>query len=295
MNEAADIEIGAGNLPPFVLFDAVGAAFKPVVNLNRQTGQSAYRIKPAGASNRANEAVEVSTIAEVARAMLIDGRPARVQSVSGGSVNYLTYGKQKLVRYELDPAIANEIGVPSKGEVAQVQAEAHNRMEQQVVKPTNLILYGPPGTGKTFATAAEAIRLCGEPVSQDREELMAAYRRLLDAGRIEFVTFHQSISYEDFVEGLRPTQASEDGAAGFELRPVQGVFRRIARRAETSTGPGDASFSIAGRQVFKMSIGEAATLTTLTCSKRLLQAAVRCSDSRKSTGAINASPIVKRS
>ncbi len=265
LNEAADIEIDAGNPAPFVLFDSAGAAFKPVVNQNRQTGQSAYRIKPGGASNRADEAIEVATIAEVARAMLIDGRPARVQSVSGGSVNYLSYGKQKLVRYELDPAIANETGLPAKGEVAQsmsvgrdVQAEAHNEMELQVVKPTNLILYGPPGTGKTYATAAEAIRLCGEPVPEDRDELMAAYRRLLDAGRIEFVTFHQSTSYEDFVEALRPTQSSDDGSAGFELRPEQGVFRRIARRAETSTGPGDASFSIAGRKVFKMSIGEAA-------------------------------------
>ena len=262
LNEAAQLEINAGNTTPFVLFDAAGAAFKPVVNQNRQTGQSAYRIKPAGASNRADEAVEVATIAEVARAMLIDGRPARMQSVNGGSVNYLSYGKQKLVRYELDPAIAKQIGVPATGELGQSASEGrdvmHNKVDQQVAKPTNLILYGPPGTGKTFATAAEAVRLCGEPVPHDREELMAVYRRLLDAGRIEFVTFHQSTSYEDFVEALRPTQASDDGAVGFELKPEEGVFRRIARRAETSTGPGDAAYSLAGRQVFKMSIGEAA-------------------------------------
>lgn len=125
-------------------------------------------------------------------------------------------------------------------------------------EPTNLILFGPPGTGKTYATAAEAVRLCGEPVPSDREELMTAYHRLADTGRIEFVTFHQSIAYEDFVEGLRPTQGTDGGSAGFELRPEPGVFRRIARRAETSTGPGHATFSLAGRKVFKMSIGEAA-------------------------------------
>jgi 5-methylcytosine-specific restriction protein B len=266
LSEAIDNRDSASGPRPFVLFDTAGAAFKPVLNYNRQTGRSAYRIKPLGAGNTAEEALEVDTIAEVARAMLIDGRPARIQSVSGGAVNYIAYGKHRLVRYELDPTIAKEIGVPPRGEIPKApsldrdaleEREAQNETKHYMAQPSNLIIYGPPGTGKTYATAAEAIRLCGEPVPDDREELMAIYRRLSDAGRIEFVTFHQSISYEDFVEGLRPTQASEDGA-GFELKSEQGVFRRIARRAETSTGPGDANFSIGGRQVFKMSIGEAA-------------------------------------
>jgi 5-methylcytosine-specific restriction protein B len=138
-------------------------------------------------------------------------------------------------------------------------ANNENPTEEPIAmrQPTNLILYGPPGTGKTFATAREAVRMCGEAVPSDRDELMAVYRQLLDAGRIEFVTFHQSVAYEDFVEGLRPTQTTEEGAVGFELKVVQGVFRRIARRAETSTGTGDVQYSVAGRQIFKMSIGEA--------------------------------------
>lgn len=262
LNEAANVGPSASGERPFVLFDAVGASFKPVLNYNRQTGRSAYRIKPAGASNKTDEAVEVTTIAEVAHAMIVDGRPARVQSTSGGTVNYLAYGRQKLVRYELDPTLAREIGVPPQGrlyDATSITINPHDKMDQRVAESTNLIFYGPPGTGKTFATAAEAVRLCGESVPESRHELMAAYRRLSEAGRIEFVTFHQSTSYEGFVEGLRPTQASEDGVAGFELKPEQGVFRRIARRAETSTGPGDVAFSISGRQVFKMSIGEAAS------------------------------------
>jgi hypothetical protein len=123
-------------------------------------------------------------------------------------------------------------------------------------EPTNLILYGPPGTGKTFATAEEALRLCGEAIPDDREELMAIYRRLTEAGRIEFVTFHQSYAYEEFVEGLRPVQG-EEGSAGFHLQPEPGVLRRVARRAETSTGSGGPAFTIGDRQIFKMSIGRA--------------------------------------
>ena len=125
------------------------------------------------------------------------------------------------------------------------------------VPTTNLILYGPPGTGKTYATAEEALKLCGEEVPGDREELMSAYRRLAEAGRIEFVTFHQSYAYEEFVEGLRPVQ-QEEHSAGFHLEAEAGVLRRVARRAETSTGSGGPAFAIGDRQVFKMSIGEAA-------------------------------------
>ena len=127
----------------------------------------------------------------------------------------------------------------------------------------NLILYGPPGTGKTFSTSAEAVRLCGEPVPEDREALMQTYQQLLAAGRIEFVTFHQSMSYEEFVEGRQPMTGSDEdddtSSAGFRLETVPGIFRRIAKRAETSRGrsTGDDAITIAGRPVFKMSIGEA--------------------------------------
>jgi 5-methylcytosine-specific restriction enzyme B len=124
--------------------------------------------------------------------------------------------------------------------------------------PTNLILYGPPGTGKTYRTATEAVRLCTPAVDLgDRDAVMVEYNRLMASGRVEFVTFHQSYSYEDFVEGLRPIQGQE-GAAGFRLEPEMGAFRRIARRAETSTGAGAQGFAVGDRRVFKMSIGEAA-------------------------------------
>lgn len=262
-----DGTVQSGDVRPFVLFDAMGAPFQPVRNFNRTTGVSAFRIKPQGAGNNADEAIETQDIVDVARAMLVDGLASRVKAIAGGPVNYLTYGGDKLVRYELSPEIAQAIGVPPRGGVNGTSSADDGRSTDAKIQkgftPMNLILYGPPGTGKTFSTLAEAVRLCGEPVPQDRAELMAVYQRLVVAGRVEFVTFHQSMAYEDFVEGRQPmTGADGEGeaeSAGFRLETVHGIFRRIAKRAETSRGrsSGDDMIRLEGRQVFKMSIGEA--------------------------------------
>jgi 5-methylcytosine-specific restriction enzyme B len=130
--------------------------------------------------------------------------------------------------------------------------------------PTNLILYGPPGTGKTYATALEAVKLCSTGVDLgDRAAVEAEYGRLVEARQVEFVTFHQSYSYEDFVEGLRPPVSGKDGEgdedkSGFRLEVSPGVFHRIATRASASKGSTGKKFDLSGRQFFKMSIGEAA-------------------------------------
>jgi 5-methylcytosine-specific restriction enzyme B len=118
---------------------------------------------------------------------------------------------------------------------------------------TNLILYGPPGTGKTYHTAWESVRLClGDADAErfrgdeNRGALMAEYRRLMEEEkRIEFVTFHQSMSYEEFVEGLRPTTGrsrdpeapqEEELSSGFRLEPQDGIFKLMSERAENDRG-----------------------------------------------------------
>lgn len=131
--------------------------------------------------------------------------------------------------------------------------------ERVAILPTNLILYGPPGTGKTYSSIEEAVKLCDGPVPRSRTETEARYRDLVNAGQIAFVTFHQSYSYEDFVEGLRPTTETADGdtsRAGFKLEPRPGLFREICSLAQQArTRPPNASFDLSGRSVFKMSLG----------------------------------------
>lgn len=91
--------------------------------------------------------------------------------------------------------------------------------------PTRVIFYGPPGTGKTFKTREHAITTCGatfNDVDADRD-----FAALLESGQVEFVTFHQSFDYSDFVVGYKPV--TEGGAMVFKPKP--GVLLRIAKRA----------------------------------------------------------------
>lgn len=149
-------------------------------------------------------------------------------------------------------------------------AEAQPRAGRQPLasaaepKPTNLILYGPPGTGKTFHTAEEAVRICNGEVPSTRKEIFLQYEALRKAGQIDFVTFHQSYAYEDFVEGLRPVTGNDESdeetpSAGFRLEPKAGIFRDICALAEQSRKAVGQSrgFDLSGRQIFKMSLGRA--------------------------------------
>lgn len=121
--------------------------------------------------------------------------------------------------------------------------------------PQNLILYGPPGTGKTYLTVELAVRICDGVVPETRPALMPRYRELRNLRRIRFVTFHPSFSYEEFVEGIRPSV--EDGQVRYDVRP--GVFKQAVTHArelfESKTAAGS-EVSLKGRKLFKMSLGD---------------------------------------
>ena len=77
----------------------------------------------------------------------------------------------------------------------------------------NVIFYGPPGTGKTYTTAKRAVEICkteSEKELIDYTEIMERYNELKKKNRIEFITFHQSYGYEEFIEGIKPIISNED-------------------------------------------------------------------------------------
>ena len=98
--------------------------------------------------------------------------------------------------------------------------------------PLNQILFGPPGTGKTYHTIDKALAIL-EPAllakpAVTRGELKTAFNHYQQTGQIAFVTFHQSFSYEDFVEGIRAV-TREDGA--LEYKVEAGVFAKLCEQA----------------------------------------------------------------
>ena len=94
--------------------------------------------------------------------------------------------------------------------------------------PCNIILYGPPGTGKTYNTIDLAVEIIkGNKAShQENKEVFDVLRK---EGQIEFITFHQNYSYEDFMIGIRPDL---DEASTLKFRRKEGIFYRMCKRAE---------------------------------------------------------------
>lgn len=98
--------------------------------------------------------------------------------------------------------------------------------------PLNLILYGPPGTGKTYQTVNHALsvienRTLEELELEERTALRQRFDDYLEKEQIQFLTFHQSFSYEDFVEGLKPKTLN--GRVIYEIE--DGIFKRMAQWA----------------------------------------------------------------
>ncbi len=161
---------------------------------------------------------------------------------------------------------------PKGAEVIQQTNKSAN--ETNGVPPLNQILYGPPGTGKTYNTINKALEILGYGVQDDEkskitldydkikqklqeivksEDTKALNLENLDSKsereltkllfdyyhqdkQIEFITFHQSFSYEEFVEGIKPIFVDENGeevkhSKNMIYKAKNGIFKDICERA----------------------------------------------------------------
>lgn len=132
---------------------------------------------------------------------------------------------------------------------ASVDSKPSIAIKQTLSFPKNTILFGPPGTGKTYHSIAfaEAIvekrqdvldkLLSGEDIAEyaklknsfDKELIKTDENGKITNGHICFTTFHQSYSYEDFMEGIFP-DVDKNGNIKYKLRP--GVFKSLCDYAK---------------------------------------------------------------
>lgn len=92
----------------------------------------------------------------------------------------------------------------------------------------NIIIEGAPGVGKTYNLPQIIVRLCYPALKGlTDEEISKRFEELKKNKQVEYVTFHQSMDYEDFVEGFRPDNSNEN--ISYEIKP--GIFKTICNRA----------------------------------------------------------------
>lgn len=121
--------------------------------------------------------------------------------------------------------------------ITSVENEIKNKVKVNPhinMNPLNQILFGPPGTGKTYNTINKALEILGEYEylkKGDRKAIKGRYDDFVKSGQIVFTTFHQSMSYEDFIEGIKPV-TTEIGNIIYEVE--DGIFKNISRIAEES-------------------------------------------------------------
>jgi 5-methylcytosine-specific restriction protein B len=107
--------------------------------------------------------------------------------------------------------------------------------------PLNQILYGPPGTGKTYNTINSAIEIIENRVvssDEDRVKLKQKFEELKEAGQIEFITFHQSYGYEEFVQGIKAKTVNNNITYNIE----DGIFKKLCEKAQKNYENSQKSF-----------------------------------------------------
>lgn len=118
---------------------------------------------------------------------------------------------------------AEETESADQEELVQQFKGCRNEYSSMLIESKNLIFRGAPGTGKSYLAKEIATDIISDGYFDDYTLLSDEQKK-----QVEFVQFHPSYDYSDFVEGLRPT-VKDDGTMGFELQ--DGIFKKFVARA----------------------------------------------------------------
>ena len=160
-----------------------------------------------------------------------------VQEAAGLAVNSIFKVDAKWARQKIKE-LDNQFEKDKPEEVKMIE-----EMTKILNLKKNIILQGAPGTGKTYNTAALALSIIKPnfSISSNHKDVMEEYKnnlikidgdgRICNDGQIGFVTFHQSMDYEDFVEGIKPEcdDDSVDNNISYHVQP--GIFKAICQKA----------------------------------------------------------------
>lgn len=142
---------------------------------------------------------------------------------------FLRHNKEELEKMAFDADFRKEVLDQLK--TITITDEPMKNTDKTPVVPLNQILFGAPGTGKTYHTKKMAVEIINGKKEggkkREREEINKEYEELVEAGQIVFTTFHQSLSYEDFIEGIKPETI--DGNVTYEVK--DGIFKSICKNA----------------------------------------------------------------
>lgn len=118
-------------------------------------------------------------------------------------------------------------------EINEIVLDSRNKLLKNIFF-VNSILFGPPGTGKTYESKIKSISIINNIImekriltKEEKENLDKEFEKLSNSGRIKFITFHPSYSYEDFIEGIRPDIKSKE--VKFVLK--NGIFKKLCLSA----------------------------------------------------------------
>lgn len=152
----------------------------------------------------------------------------RLEKESG---EWVFYGPSEYKEYidELDLRMKSTTNSSLSRTSVPKNEKKHSESKTLPEYPLNLILYGPPGTGKTYNTIFRAVDIIDGYTEVKFEKAKARFDELVKKGQIVFTTFHQSMSYEDFVEGIKPI-TNDDGTVVYEVR--DGIFKKLCDAAK---------------------------------------------------------------